>query len=320
MREGTARRLGGEDVKVIVRSPFDEMKASPWEKEDAMHEGIPILNFMVPKSFQITNGKLSGMTFEKVKAVREAFMKAAGAHAAEWKVRSPIAQATRIAAPVLVVQTDEAAVPDPAPAEEFAARRSDAKLFVESRLNGREAAPIRRRRPDADPATLVARGWDGARRMIGDYVQAGLSKFVVRPVATPTPEPTPEPTPAPTPRAIGKAEIRFSGAYAAHYVAKVYDLDAEALIRQAVDVVQAAKPMPLSASVLVSREELLDVLDAAVAQLPEEIRQARWLLREREEFMAEQRREAEEARELKVREEMARKAAEAAAVCGNTSS
>jgi formate dehydrogenase (NADP+) beta subunit len=45
------------------------MKASPWEKEDAQHEGIPILNFLVPKTFQVTNGKLCGMTFEKVKAV-----------------------------------------------------------------------------------------------------------------------------------------------------------------------------------------------------------------------------------------------------------
>ena len=44
------------------------------------------------------------------------------------------------------------------------------------------AASINRRRPDADPATLVAAGWDGARRMIGQYVEAGLSKFVVRPV------------------------------------------------------------------------------------------------------------------------------------------
>jgi len=65
----TSRRLGGDDVKVIVRSGFDEMKASPWEKEDAQHEGIPILNFLVPKEFIIKNGKLGGMTFEKVKAV-----------------------------------------------------------------------------------------------------------------------------------------------------------------------------------------------------------------------------------------------------------
>lgn len=64
----TARRLGGEDVKVIVRSPFATMKASPWEKEDAQHEGIPIIDNHVPKSFIIENGKLVGMTFEKVDA------------------------------------------------------------------------------------------------------------------------------------------------------------------------------------------------------------------------------------------------------------
>lgn len=49
----TARRLGGEDVKVIVRSPFATMKASPWEKEDAQHEGIPIIDNHVPKSFVV---------------------------------------------------------------------------------------------------------------------------------------------------------------------------------------------------------------------------------------------------------------------------
>jgi NADPH-dependent glutamate synthase beta subunit-like oxidoreductase len=65
----SSKRLGGEDVKVIVRSGFEEMKASPWEKEDAQHEGIPILNYLVPKTFEHKNGKLTGMTFEKVKAV-----------------------------------------------------------------------------------------------------------------------------------------------------------------------------------------------------------------------------------------------------------
>jgi NADPH-dependent glutamate synthase beta subunit-like oxidoreductase/ferredoxin len=64
----SSRRLGGEDVKVIVRSGFDEMKASPWEKEDAMHEGIPIINFHVPKAFIHEYGKLTGMLFEKVEA------------------------------------------------------------------------------------------------------------------------------------------------------------------------------------------------------------------------------------------------------------
>ncbi len=64
----SSRRLGGEDVKVIVRSGFEEMKASPWEKEDAMHEGIPILNYLVPKEFTHQNGRLTGVVFEKVKA------------------------------------------------------------------------------------------------------------------------------------------------------------------------------------------------------------------------------------------------------------
>jgi NADPH-dependent glutamate synthase beta subunit-like oxidoreductase len=64
----TSRRLGGEEVKVLVRSPFKEMKASPWEKEDAIHEDIPILENHVPKSFVSENGQLKGMFFEKVEA------------------------------------------------------------------------------------------------------------------------------------------------------------------------------------------------------------------------------------------------------------
>jgi len=68
----SARRLGGEQVDVVVRSGFEEMKASPWEKEDAMHEGIPIHNYLVPKEFTHANGKLTGITFEKVKAEYDA--------------------------------------------------------------------------------------------------------------------------------------------------------------------------------------------------------------------------------------------------------
>jgi NADPH-dependent glutamate synthase beta subunit-like oxidoreductase len=68
----SSRRLGGEDVKVIVRSGFEEMKASPWEKEDAINEDIPILNYLVPKEFKHDNGRLYGMTFEKVKAEYDA--------------------------------------------------------------------------------------------------------------------------------------------------------------------------------------------------------------------------------------------------------
>jgi len=68
----SARRLGSADVKVIVRSPFDQMKASPWEKEDAMHEGIPIIDNHVPKAFLHERGRLVGMRFEVVEAVYDA--------------------------------------------------------------------------------------------------------------------------------------------------------------------------------------------------------------------------------------------------------
>ena len=64
----SARRLGASDVKVIVRSGFDEMKASPWEKEDAQHEGIPIINFHVPTAFVHEAGRLVGMRFQIVEA------------------------------------------------------------------------------------------------------------------------------------------------------------------------------------------------------------------------------------------------------------
>ena len=56
----SARRLGGTDVKVVVRSSFEEMKASPWEKEEAIHEQIPIINMHVPKEFVHDGGKLKG--------------------------------------------------------------------------------------------------------------------------------------------------------------------------------------------------------------------------------------------------------------------
>jgi formate dehydrogenase beta subunit len=64
----TSRRLGGDQVKVVVRSAFETMKASAWEIEDAQSEGIPILNNMPPKEFVVENGKLKGMIFGKVRA------------------------------------------------------------------------------------------------------------------------------------------------------------------------------------------------------------------------------------------------------------
>lgn len=64
----TARRLGGEDVRIVVRSPRADMKASPWEVEDALHEDIPIFDNHVPLEFVLEKGKLIGMRFAQVRA------------------------------------------------------------------------------------------------------------------------------------------------------------------------------------------------------------------------------------------------------------
>ena len=68
---------------------------------------------------------------------------------------------------------------------------------------------------------------------------------------------------------------------------------AEVFIRSALGLVQTAKAMPLSASVLVSREELAELLQGSLDHMPDELRQARWLLKERDEFLAEKSREAD---------------------------
>lgn len=64
----TAKRLGAIDVKVIVRSSYEAMKASPWEKEDAQAESIDIIVNHTPKEFVIENGKFKGVLFDEVKS------------------------------------------------------------------------------------------------------------------------------------------------------------------------------------------------------------------------------------------------------------
>ena len=72
----------------------------------------------------------------------------------------------------------------------------------------------------------------------------------------------------------------------------------EAILRQLREVVVNARPMPLSASSMVNKEELLGLVDEAATRLPEELRAARWLLKEREEFLGKVRREGDEILEL----------------------
>ncbi|HEX9969255.1 MAG TPA: ATP synthase F0 subunit B, partial [Acidimicrobiales bacterium] len=65
-----------------------------------------------------------------------------------------------------------------------------------------------------------------------------------------------------------------------------HDIDTETLLRRVVEIITNAKSMPLSASVLISKDEVLELLEDALNRIPEELRQARWMLKEREEFLA----------------------------------
>ena len=70
--------------------------------------------------------------------------------------------------------------------------------------------------------------------------------------------------------------------------------DVEAILHQLLDVIGNARPMPLSASVMVNRDEVLEIIEAGLQRMPEELRAARWLLREREEFLAKVQREGDD--------------------------
>jgi hypothetical protein len=70
--------------------------------------------------------------------------------------------------------------------------------------------------------------------------------------------------------------------------------DTETLLLRFRELVENARSMPMSASVLVNREELLEIVDDAIHGLPAELRQARWLLKEREEFLGQAKRDADD--------------------------
>jgi len=59
-------------------------------------------------------------------------------------------------------------------------------------------------------------------------------------------------------------------------------------------MISGARPMPLSSSVMINKDEVLELLDEALSRLPDELRAARWLLKEREEFLAKTRRDADD--------------------------
>jgi hypothetical protein len=70
--------------------------------------------------------------------------------------------------------------------------------------------------------------------------------------------------------------------------------ESEALLRRVAEMISGARPMPLSSSVMINKDEVLELLDEALERLPDELRAARWLLKEREEFLAKTRRDADD--------------------------
>src|SRR4051812_21736276 len=70
--------------------------------------------------------------------------------------------------------------------------------------------------------------------------------------------------------------------------------DAEALLRRVVEVISNAKSLPLSTSVRIEKDEVLELLEEALNRLPDELRQARWLLKERQEFLEKVQREGDD--------------------------
>src|SRR5688572_14264793 len=79
-----------------------------------------------------------------------------------------------------------------------------------------------------------------------------------------------------------------------HRVSEPAAYDVETVLLRLKEMVETGRSMPMSASVMINREEVLDLLEEALATLPEELRHARWLLKEREEFLAQARREADD--------------------------
>jgi hypothetical protein len=75
----------------------------------------------------------------------------------------------------------------------------------------------------------------------------------------------------------------------------VVPVDTESVLRQVIDIIDGTRALPLSSSVkLDNKDEVLELLDEACRLLPEETRQARWLLKERDEFLAKMQREGDD--------------------------
>jgi len=90
----------------------------------------------------------------------------------------------------------------------------------------------------------------------------------------------------------GQAQHHDSDAYVR--TTNGYVGDAETLLRRAIDIIATAPTMPLSSSPRIDRDEIIELLEGSLQRLPEEMRHAKWMIKERQEFVAKTRREADE--------------------------
>lgn len=70
--------------------------------------------------------------------------------------------------------------------------------------------------------------------------------------------------------------------------------ETERLLRRVLDVIESARPVPLSTSAMINKDELITLLEEAIAKFPEEVRESRWLLKERSDFLEKARSDGEE--------------------------
>ena len=92
----------------------------------------------------------------------------------------------------------------------------------------------------------------------------------------------------------GDDDHSFEHSFDARVAERAPGGDVEALLRQLHELIDTARPAPLSTQVKVDRDEVLDLLDQAIERLPDEVRASRWLLKDRDEFLDRTQREADD--------------------------
>jgi pimeloyl-ACP methyl ester carboxylesterase len=157
---GSGRSDGEEDAAgpasvALVRAALDRLAAAPGVEPTRVvawgqREGATTLLLAAAGRTDLAGVVAQDASFDPWanwraldRAQQERYTALAGRDSADWRARSPLAVADRIAAPVLVLQTADAGLPGSDPAEAFATRRAAAGLYIESRLSDREPRPMR---------------------------------------------------------------------------------------------------------------------------------------------------------------------------------